>query len=78
MLSSNPSTRPRPCTFRRLSRRPVTLAAAFVLVLTAVTVSTATATAASIDAACLGDFDRSFSPAVTLTPQTVTVTETSN
>jgi hypothetical protein len=35
-----------------------------------------TATATGIDAECLGTFTRTFSPPVTLTPQTVTVTET--
>jgi hypothetical protein len=78
MPSTNPWTRPRSARFRRLSRRPVTLAAAFLLALTAVIVPASTATAASIDAACLGAFTRNFSPAVTLTPQTVTVTENSN
>jgi hypothetical protein len=63
---------------RRLSRRPVTLGAVFLLALTAVIVPASTATAASIDAECLGTFARSFSPAVTLTPQPVTVTENSN
>lgn len=33
------------------------------------------ARASSIDVECLGDFARTFSPAVTATPQTVTVTE---
>jgi hypothetical protein len=72
-----PSTKPWPGRFRRLSRRPVTLVAAL-LALTAVIVPASTATAASIDAECVGSFSRTFSPAVTLTPQTVTVTETSN
>ncbi|HSV67518.1 MAG TPA: hypothetical protein VLJ59_16635 [Mycobacteriales bacterium] len=36
------------------------------------------AAAVSIDAECLGTFTRTFSPAVTLTPQTVTVTGTNN
>ncbi|WP_437791807.1 hypothetical protein [Sorangium sp. So ce693] len=35
----------------------------------------APARAAVIDVQCVGDFNRSFSPAVTVTPQTVTVTE---
>jgi hypothetical protein len=78
MPSTNPWTRPSSGRFRRLSRQPVTLAAAFALALTAVIVPASTATAAGIDAACLGTFTRNFSPAVTLTPQTVTVTETSN
>jgi hypothetical protein len=78
MPSTNPSTRPRSGRSRRLSRRPVTLAAAFLLALTAVIVPASTATATSIDAQCLGTFTRNFSPAVTATPQTVTVTETSN
>jgi hypothetical protein len=43
-----------------------------------VIVPASTATAAGIDAGCLGTFTRNFSPAVTLTPQTVTVTENSS
>ncbi|MDX6718175.1 MAG: hypothetical protein QOJ63_429 [Solirubrobacteraceae bacterium] len=78
MPSTNPWTRPSPGRFRRVSRRPVSLAAVLFFALIAVVVPASAATAASIDAACLGDFGRSFSPAVTLAPQTVTVTETSN
>jgi hypothetical protein len=77
MPSIKPWTRPRPGRFPRLSVRPVTLAAAL-LGLTAFIVPASTATAASVDAECLGSFSRTFSPAVTLAPQTVTVTETSN
>lgn len=60
----------------RRSRWPLTLAAALVLSLTATIypASTAPAFAASIDAECLGSFARTFSPPVTLTPQTVTAT----
>ncbi|HEV7806369.1 MAG TPA: hypothetical protein VGO80_11150 [Solirubrobacteraceae bacterium] len=75
-----PSTkpwRPRPARFPRLCRRPLTLAAAL-LALTAFIVPASTATAASIDAECLGSFSRTFAPAITLAPQTVTVTEASN
>jgi hypothetical protein len=75
MPSTNPRAQPRYGSFRRLSRRPVTLAGAFVLALTAVIVPASTATAASIDAECVGTFTRNFSPAVTVTPQPVTVTE---
>jgi hypothetical protein len=73
--TTNPWTRTKSGRFRRLSGRPVSLAAAFLLALTAVIVPASTATATSIDAQCLGSFTRNFSPAVTLTPQTVTVTE---
>ena len=76
MPSTNRSTRSRSGKFRRLSRRPVTLAATFLLALTAVIVPASTATATSV-AACAGDFARTFSPAITSAPQTVTVTETS-
>lgn len=56
-------------------RRPrlANLAVATLLSLTAVVVPTASANAASIDAECLGSFSRTFTPAVTLTPQPVTV-----
>jgi hypothetical protein len=40
--------------------------------------STAPARASSIDVECLGSFGRTFSPAVTVTSQTVTVTEASD
>jgi hypothetical protein len=77
MPSTKPWTRPRPARFPRLSRRQVTLAAAL-LALAAFIVPPSGATAASIDAECLGSFSRTFSPAVTVAPQTVTVTEASN
>lgn len=76
--TTNPWTPTRSGRFRRLSGRPVSLAAAFLLALTAVIVPASTATAASIDAQCLGSFTRNFSPAVTNASQMVTVTETSN
>jgi hypothetical protein len=78
MPSRHSSTRPRSGQFPRLSRRPITLTAAFLLGLSAVIVPASAATAASIDAQCVGTFSRNFSPGVTLTPQTVTVTEHSN
>jgi hypothetical protein len=78
MPSINPWIRPMCGTSRRLSRRPVSLAAAFLLVLTAVIVPASTATATSVDALCAGEFARNFSPAITLTAQTVTVTEISD
>jgi hypothetical protein len=78
MPSTKPWTRPTSARFRRRFRRSGTLIAAFLLILTVVIVPASTATAASIDAECLGTFSRSFSPAVTPAPQTVTVTETSN
>jgi hypothetical protein len=78
MPSINPWIRPMSGTSRRLSRRPVSLAAAFLLALTAVIVPASTATATSVDALCGGAFARDFAPAVTLTPQTVTVTESSH
>jgi hypothetical protein len=64
---------PSPSTTRPRRWRPTTLAAA---VLLALMFPAPTATAASIDAECLGTFTRTFSPPVTLTPQTVTVTGT--
>ena len=75
--TTNPWTRTRSDKIRRLSRRPVSLAAAFLLALTAVIVPASTATATTIDAACAGTFTRTFSPAVTNTSQMVTVTENS-
>lgn len=75
--TTNPWTRTRSGKSRRLSRRPVSLAAAFLLALSAVIVPASTATATSIDAACAGTFTRTFSPAVTNTSQMVTVTENS-
>lgn len=77
--SSDRWTRPRAVRSRRLSRRPVTLAAAFLLALTAVIVPASTATATNIHVACgLGTFNRAFSPAVTVAAQAVTVNETSD
>lgn len=75
MPSTDPHTQPKR-SWRR-SRWPVTLAAAVLLSLTATIypAMTATATAASIDAHCLGTFTRTFSPPITNTPQTVTVTD---
>lgn len=70
MPSADPQTQPKP----QRSRWPVTLAAALLLALTAMIYPASTAGATSIDAACLGTFSRSFSPAVTSTPQSVTVT----
>ena len=58
--------------------RLLTLAAAVLLALTAGIVPTTTAAATSIDAHCLGTFTRTFSPPITSTPQTITVTETSD
>ena len=78
MSSTNRSARSRYGSFRRLSRRPVTLAATFLLALSAVIVPASTATATSVDAACAGSFARTFAPAVTSDPQAVTVTETSS
>jgi hypothetical protein len=78
MPSINQGIRPRSGTSRRLSRRPVSLAAAFLLALTAVIVPASTATATSVDALCGGAFARNFSPAVSLTPRMITVTEASN
>jgi hypothetical protein len=75
---TNPRTKWRFGRFRRLSWRSVTLAAAVLLAVTAVIVPASTATATTTDAECLGTFTRNFSPAVILTPQTVTVTETSS
>lgn len=75
--SSNSRTWPRSGRLRRLSRPRVSLVAGFLLALSAVILPASTA-AASIDAECLGTFSRTFSPALTLTPQTVTVTENSN
>jgi hypothetical protein len=51
------------------------LAASLVLTLTAVVIPAGTANATGIDAECLGSFSRTFTPAVTLTPQVVTVTD---
>jgi hypothetical protein len=61
------------------NRRAVpTTVAAMVVAAAAVCIgSTAPARASSIDVECLGSFGRSFSPAVTVTSQTVTVTEAS-
>jgi hypothetical protein len=68
------STEPRRSRWR--TWRPVTLGAAVLLAVTTLTVPASTATAASIDAECLGSFVRTFSPPVTSTPSTVTVTGT--
>lgn len=78
MPSTNPWIRPTPGGFRRRSRRPVTLAAVLFVAFAAVIVPASSATAASVDAECVGSFSRNFSPAVTLAPQAVTVTETSS
>lgn len=58
--------------------RPGLALAAALLVLGAATIPASTATAAGVDAACAGTFTRTFSPAITLTPQTIAVTETSS
>jgi hypothetical protein len=59
--------------YKRAGRTAV---AAVLAAATAVCVGLAApARASSIDVECLGSFGRTFSPAVTLTPQTVTVTE---
>jgi hypothetical protein len=50
------------------------LVAVVLLTLTAVVIPAITANATSIDAECLGGFSRTFTPAVTLSPQPVTVT----
>jgi hypothetical protein len=76
MPSTDPQTQPTTSPSRRLSRWPVTLAAALLLALTALTYPAATASATSIDAHCVGTFTRTFSPPVTSTPQSVTVTGT--
>jgi hypothetical protein len=74
MPSTEPHTQPKLRRFRRLSRWPLTLAATLLLTLTAMIYPASPATAASIDAQCLGTFTRAFTPAITLTPQTITVT----
>lgn len=76
--NTNPGTQLKSGPFRRLSRRAITPASAVLLALIAVIVPAPTAAAASIDAHCLGTFTRTFSPPVSQTPQTVTVTETNN
>jgi hypothetical protein len=53
-------------------------AAVVVALLSALIVPAPTAAAASIDAQCLGSFTRTFAPPITQTPQTITVTETSD
>lgn len=76
MPSTDPQTQPKSRRSWRFSRWPVMLAAALLLSLTATIYPASAATAASIDAACLGTFARTFSPSVTTTPQTVTATST--
>ena len=76
MPSTDPQTQPKSRRSWRFSRWPVMLAAALLLSLTATIYPAPPATAASIDAACLGTFSRTFSPPVTNTPQTVTATST--
>jgi hypothetical protein len=77
MPTTAPATLARFVRSGRLTWRPFTQAAAL-LVLAVVIVPTSTATAAGIDAGCAGTFTRTFSPAVTLIPRMVTVTETSS
>ena len=74
----NHRTRPRSARFRRLSRRAITGASAVLLALIAIIIPAPNAAAASVDAHCLGTFTRTFSPPITQTPQTITVTETSD
>jgi hypothetical protein len=74
MPSTDPQTQPKQRRSGHRSRWPVTLAAALLLSLTAMIYPASTAMATSIDAQCLGNFARSFSPPVTNTPQTVTAT----
>jgi hypothetical protein len=57
-------------------RRPATWGAALLLTLVALIIPASPASAVSIDAECLGSFARTFSPPVTSTPNTVTVTGT--
>lgn len=78
MPSTEPQTQPQPKRFRRLSRWPLTLTATLLLALTAMIYPASAATAASIDAHCLGTFTRTFTPAITRTPQTITVTGTND
>ncbi|HKR50431.1 MAG TPA: hypothetical protein VJT72_12815 [Pseudonocardiaceae bacterium] len=74
MPSTDPQTQSKPRRSWRRFRWPLTLAAALVLSLTTMIYPASTASAASVDAECLGSFARTFSPPVTLTPQTVTAT----
>lgn len=78
MPRTDPKAQPKSRRFWRLSRGPITLAAALVLALTAMIYPASPATAASIDAECHGTFARTFSPPVTPTPQTITVTGTND
>lgn len=54
---------------------PTAAAAVFAAAAAVCVGATAPARASSIDVECVGSFGRTFSPAVTTTPQTVTVTE---